>query len=342
MNKLLISIDQGGSKTDIAIISCNGELLYRGNDKEFRSPNNCNFESKRWYYISKLVQASLVAIGASLGEVDCLLAALCGVDWIEDYSKAKVILSNKLRIEQKKIIVVNDCTAALRACLPLDFQRQNSAIIYAGTMFNCSVVTESGQSYTYGRFVNGNDQGAYAIGLSVWKSILDSYNGFQEHTVMENMMLKSQKINSIPELIEEITTNKRLFLPITYAPIFFHALEVGDKVAINIFNYFVQRWVRYVTEGIHRVGLSLESSICVYLSGGVFKNCTRLWINAITEELKKSNLQFTCSLSAYEPIAGAVIMLLERMYMRPLNFQTINEITSSPIFQSMMIRIPEE
>ena len=342
MNGLLISIDQGGSKTEIAVLASNGELLYRGNDKEFRSLDNCNFESKRWFYITSLVQASLAAIGASLDDVECLLAALCGVDWIDDYSKSKEILSNKLRITPEKIVVVNDCTAALRACLPIAFQKQNSAIIYAGTMFNCSVLTESGQSYTYGRFVNANDQGAYAIGLSVWKSILDSYNGFQEYTLMESLLLKSQEINSISKFVEEITTNKRFFRPLTYASVFFQALKEDDKVAFDIFNNFVQRWVRYVIEGIHKVGLSHESSICVYLSGGVFKNCTQLWINAITEELKYNNLQFSCSLSAYEPIVGAVIMLLEKKYRRPLNYQIINNVISSPIFQSMKIRISDE
>ena len=336
MRKILVAIDQGGSKTEIVLMTMMGKLLYRANDSEIRASNPGLFEQKRWGYIDSLVKQTLLEIGSSVDEVEYLLTAVCGADWDKDYTTIQKTLSNVLKMPATKIIVKNDCTAALRACLPVKYMRQNCAVIYAGTMFNCSLLSESDVSYTYGQLVNGNDHGAFALGQSIWKAILDSYNGFQEATVMERLFLEWQNADSIQDVIKR-SSNQGLFSPTSCLPILFQAVNEGDTVANEIIDHFVRRWVQYVVAGIPKVGLTKESAVNVYLSGGVFKNQPQLWLERITNELNRYGNHFTCYRAPMEPIGGALLLLLETINQRPLSNQAALNITGSSIFDTLTI-----
>lgn len=338
MSRLLIAIDQGGSKTELAVATTNGELLYRANDKHLRTCNYHDFESQRWQYIFKLTEESLEAVDATIADVDCMLAAVCGADWEEDIVRISNILSTIFGLASKKIIVINDCDAAFRACMPIALEMQNSAVIYAGTMFNCSIVSASNKSFTYGRLVNADDQGAYAIGYAVWRALIDSYNGFQEPTLMEKLFEELTETKSISEYIKDITTNSKNISPLSYAPILFKAVNENDRIASEIFDCFVKRWVKYVIAGAFKVGLTNNSSVRVYLSGGVFKNCPQLWYKRINDELARYSFNSSCYFANYEPIAGAMLLLLEKKYGNPLNNLMVNKIVDSKHFRSMKFK----
>lgn len=335
MSRFLIAIDQGGSKTEIAVLLTSGEIIYRANDYSLRAYYNFDFESYRWFYISELIEASLKNIVATILDVDCLLAALCGADFEEDYMEMRSVLSKKIGLAPEKIIIKNDCEVALRSCLPIVYHKQNCAIIYAGTRFNCSVTSVSGKQYTYGKLVNVNDLGACAIGYAVWRSIIDSHNGFQDYTIMEKMFLELTKANSIPEYVRDISTDKRKFTPSMYSSVLFKALKEQDNVALKIFDSYVKRWSKYVVAGASKVGLTKSDSVDVYLSGGIFKNCTQLWISKTTEELTHYNSNYSCCLAEFEPIVGALLSLLEIIHGCPLNDFIVNNFIHSDRFNSM-------
>lgn len=337
MKDLLVSIDQGGSKTDVVIFASSGELLLRYDDKRLRETIDAPFEEIRWTLIEKVVLASLQALGASIIEVEHIIAALCGADWPEDYTRMRELLASHLKISSHRITIVNDSMAALRAGQPFREGRMNSAVIYAGTMFNCSLISSSGSSYTYGQLVNGEDHGAFAIGRQVWGAILDSYNGLLQPTLMTNLLLQRVKADSVLEICQMFNENSLAFSPVSYASILFQAVKCGDMVARNIFCKFARRWTDYFGKGAQMVGYTDESEVALYLSGGIFKNCPDLWLNEIKRNLSQYRYKVDCSIAKHEPVMGAVLLLLEMLNKIPLDEHIIGKITRSIPYKSLMI-----
>lgn len=337
MKELLIAIDQGGSKTDLVIFSLDGKLLLRTNDKFIRLEHIGSFEGKRWYYIEKLITGALELLDASVSDIAGIVAALCGADWQEDYRQMQEELARRLHIPQEIITIVNDCVAALRGGQPINEMKQNSAVIYAGTMFNCALESSSGKSYTYGRMINADDHGAFAIGKQVWNAIIDAYNGFQEPTIMTNILLEKYDADSVQDICEKFTSNSLVFQPITFASVLFQAIEREDMVAKIIFSKFANRWTRYVINGAHLVGFTAHTVVSLYLAGGVFKNCPQLWLKEIEQCLNQYKYNIDCSLSKLEPVAGAMLLLLEKFYQRPLCDQVIDNIVQSDLYSTLVI-----
>lgn len=337
MKDLLIAIDQGGSKTEVIVFSPDGRLLLRTNDKDIRLESVGSFEDNRWFFIEQTILNALKHLGGVSADICGVIAAMCGADWPDDYQHMHEVIASRLHIPTDRVYVINDCVAALRAEQPIIGDKPDSAIIYAGTMFNCSLESKLGSLYTYGRLINGEDHGAFAIGKQVWNAILDSYNGFQDPTLMTNIFLERQNAASVLEVCEKFTNNSLAFRPVSFAPILFQAVEKEDIVAKKIFCKFADRWTRYVIKGAPLVGFTSKTDISLFLSGGVFKNCPQLWMKEIKQCLSHYTYRIDCSLAKLEPIAGAIIMLLEKYYHKQLDRQVLINLKQSDVFKTLLI-----
>lgn len=331
MEHLLIAIDQGGTKTEVLVLTTKGELLSHTDDRDIRKYGD-NFEVTRWFYINYAIQKALSILGVSLDSVDYVLAAICGADWDEDYIRLQKLLSTSLCISKEKVIIVNDCIAALRSGMKITRTKQNFAVIYAGTRFNCSLISQNGLRYTYGRYINSVDHGAFAMGMQVWSSVIDSYNGLQESTMLEKLFLQYHKVSSISELYADFTNGRREFNPTQYTSLLMKAAKLRDKIAIELVTRFAYRWTQYVIFGLPKVGLTNMSKFTLILAGGIFKNCDILLVSSIRKELINKCPNSSCSLATLEPVAGSALLLLERYYGIPLEQGIIDRFIHSSIY----------
>lgn len=338
MRKILVAVDQGGSKTEVVLLLDSGELLIRLDDNKLRSKYLGDFESKRWLLLSGIIRAALLRIDATIEDVECVMAGVCGADWPDDYGVMQMLLSQELGIRYEKVIIVNDCVAALRSVQTMEWSDQNYGVLYAGTMFNCALESELGKTFVYGRFVNMQDQGSCAIGYKAWQAIIDSFNGFQDPTLMEKLALSYYKTNSLSKLYADFTNERQQFSPMAFASVLFQAVASGDKIAHDILFGFAHRWVKYVINGAPKVGLKRKDRMNLVLTGGVFKSCAQQWLKAIECEVGKYDYNIICSLSKIEPVIGDVLLLLERYYQRPLNSKIIDKVTSSPVYKTLLIQ----
>lgn len=338
MKNILIAIDQGGSKTELIAFSDTGDLLFRTNDRGIREEKKGSFEDNRWFFITKLVNDSLHALGASISDVSGIMAALCGADWPEDYDTMHCSIVNHLGIAPERVFIVNDCVAALRAGQPIMGEKQDCAVIYAGTRFNCSLLSKSRESYTYGRFVNVNDHGAYAIGQQVWRAVVDSYNGFQEPTLMEALLLRHYHMDYFAEICQCFSMNKLSVVPVDLVSLFFEAIKKDDKIAKSIMSKFSSRWVKYVICGTHKVNITKDCILHLYLSGGLFKNCPNLWLEEIQRSVSLYDFPVRCTLGRLEPVGGAVMLLLEKFRKGTIDKKTADNLINSPIYKGLLVK----
>lgn len=329
MEKVLIAIDQGNSKTELITTSTNGNILARRYIKYPLSVNIEVFEEKRWEYIERLFLETISSINKSISDIAYLLAAVCGADSEDDIEKIRQSISNILGVSKDIIVIVSDSEAALRSAIPAMHQPSNYAVIYAGTMFNCSLLSSEGNLFTYGRSVNICDNGSYAIGQRVWKTIIDAYNGFSRETLLVNLFLQYHRCDSMTELIADFSNGKRVFTPTDYTSILFDAVRYKDKTAIEIMEHFARRWSLYIINGLSKIGISNDAPINIALSGGLFRNYGGLWVQLISANLSKECKSATISSVNTYPIIGAILLVLEKYNVKPLAIEIIHNVLNS-------------
>ena len=336
MEHLLVAIDQGETKTDVIVLKSTGEICAYVTDKDLRD-SNTDFDNNRYLFIHHSIQQAILETNSSLDNVDYILAALCGVDWKEDYDNMQNTLSNTLLFPKEKIIIVNDCIAALRAGMPFHRHNDNYAVICAGTRLNCLLWSKDGMKYTYGRFINIEDHGAYAIGQHIWSAIIDSYNCFQSSTILEAKLLQLYKKESLTDLYAGFTSNRVMFNPSKFAHLLVEAVKCHDKVSIDIMNTIVHRWVQYIVRGLSKVALTNEAKFTVILAGGVFQNHDSPFIERIKYELSIYCPNADCAVASLRPVAGAAILVLEEYHKDKLDINIEERFTGSLIYNKLIV-----
>lgn len=335
MEHLLVAIDQGETKTDVIVLKCSGEICAYVTDKDFRN-SMANFDNNRYLFIYHSIQQAILEIHSSLDNVVYILAAMCGADWQEDFVNMQNTLAKTLLFPKEKIIIVNDCIAALRAGIPFRRDNDNYAVICAGTRLNCSLWSKDDMKYTYGRFINIEDHGAYAIGQHIWSGIIDSYNGFQSSTILEAKLLQFYNKKSLADLYACFTCNNIVFNPSKFAHLLVEAIKCNDKVSINIMNTIAHRWVQYIVRGLSKVALTHESKFTVILTGGVLQNYESPFIERIKYELKNYCPNATCVVASLKPVVGAAILVLEEYHKDKLDINIEKRFTDSLIYKRIL------
>lgn len=336
MEHLLVAIDQGETKTDVIVLKCSGEICAYITDKDLRN-SMTDFDNNRYLFIYHSIQQAILKVHSSLDNVDYILAAMCGADWKEDFVSMQNSLSKTLLFPKEKIIIVNDCIAALRAGMPFHRANDNYAVICAGTRLNCSLWSKDGMKYTYGRFINIEDHGAYAIGQHIWSAIIDSYNCFQSSTILEAKLLQFYKKKSLSNLYSDFTSNNIVFEPSKFAHLLIEAVKCHDKVSIDIMNTIAHRWVQYVVRGLFKVALTHESKFTVILAGGVLQNYDSPFIERIKYELSIYCPNADCVVTSLRPVVGAAILVLEEYHKDKLDINIEKRFTGSLIYERLIV-----
>lgn len=308
----LVAIDQGSSKTDVLVLNLDGKIICRTNDSLIRCKTEA-FEVKRWDYIAYAVKCALASIAVMPQHISYVIAAVCGADWDEDVVSYADRISSSLGVERERVIVINDCIAALRSGFECDRISGNAAVLCAGTRLNCSLISDNGKMYTYGRFINTIDHGAWALGQEAWYAIVDSYNGFIGPTLLTDIFLQYYNADSITELYKGFTSGRLIFYAAEYAQILFDAAKMGDKVAADIVHSFVLRWIKYIVNGLNHIGLSSTDFFKLFLTGGLFKDESEYLYKDICETIQAECPNALCKRPALDPVSGAALLLLERI-----------------------------
>ena len=268
---LMLSIDQGGTKTDVLIADDKGHILGYGNDRDW-IPVTGERRGLRMIRIRHATDIAIRDAGISLAEVGYVSASCCGADWDFEYEVGRKNIRNTLGI--KDVELYNDCIGALRG--GTEMLGRDCAVLCLGTGANCAIFNREGQMHTYHYYMKQIHQGAGAIGRFIFQAVFDAEAGLGEKTALTGLLLEESGYSSVDELFMHITTGRTedegpLQLEHKdYCPLLFRAIEQGDKLATDYLNWLCKELVAYVAIGVEKLSID-DRALNVVLSGGVPK-----------------------------------------------------------------------
>jgi N-acetylglucosamine kinase-like BadF-type ATPase len=310
----ILSIDQGGTKTDVLIADEKGNILGYGNDRDWDSAEG-ERRAVRMIRIRHAADKAVKEAGLQLSDIDSVSAGCIGADWDFEYELGRKNIRNALGVQSVEIY--NDCIGALRG--GTEMLGKDCAVLCLGTGANCAVFNQDGEMHTYHYYFKSIHQGAAAIGNFIFQAVIDAHAGLAEETALTRILLKETGYSSVDELLMMLTTGrteeeKPWYYPVyqEYCPLLFRAIAEGDKVSIEYLDWLCGELVEYIVVGVKKLSIG-ERGFDVVLSGGVSKG------GDIMGERLRCHLDRRLPNARFvearlEPVVGALLLGYDKLY----------------------------
>jgi len=337
MSKIL-SIDQGGTKTDILIADEKGNILGYGNDRDW-NPIEGERRAIRMIRIRHASEKAAKDAGIPLSDIDAVSASCCGADWEFEYEIGRKNLRNTLGVPNVEIY--NDCVGAMRG--GTEVVGRDCAVLCLGTGANCAVFNREGESHIFHYYMKGIHQGASAIGNFIFQAVLDAEIGLGEETALTHLLLEATGYETVDELHRVITTGRteheKPHRPVykDYSPLLFRAIEKDDKIAANYLDWLCKEIVEYVAIGVRKLSIG-NREFNVVLSGGVPKG-GNIMRDRLQHFLKAKLPNTHCVEARMEPVVGAVLLGYDKIYPSGIPSNVQENLEKSAIERGMIRKI---
>lgn len=271
----VICVDGGGSKTELQILDCHGDLVeLKQNDTSTYSikaeGSNINVVGKDG--VKSVLDALISNLKIRKSNLDLNLVALrCAV--IGGFSGAGRIESQNSITElfkgygfdEKKIVITSDASMALEA---LD---GDGIILISGTGSICfgKKGTETIRVGGLGRFI-GDEGSGYWVGIRALNAALEDEYGWGQATTLKKALRDYFKTTDLKTIVAPFYKNEITNYQIAaISPIVFEEAKNNDPVALKIKNKAAKELGKMLS-GMIKNGKFLDCPI--YLFGGIFKN----------------------------------------------------------------------
>ncbi|HYF79631.1 MAG TPA: BadF/BadG/BcrA/BcrD ATPase family protein [Symbiobacteriaceae bacterium] len=334
---LILALDQGATKTAALVATAGGEILGVG-----YSRGACHASDGMDAAMAAVREAAAAALGqAGLGaeagavahgpmpgagpapdvpapglpaHIDHVYAGMTGADWPHEYPLLETALREATGVAN--VTVVNDCIIARRAGTDAPW----GAVLCAGTGLNAAVISPRGDSYIYGYYINGDDNGGTALGRLSLRAVFGAEAGIAPPTLLTAGLLNHFRLTTVDDLMMRYVGGE-LGPTSTLVPILVEAVRAGDAVAERIVGEFGERLARYVTAGLRRFAMTdLEQD--VVLSGGIFKADLPGLRERVTQAIRRDVPGARAVDARYEPVVGALLLALEQRGEKGVSLET--------------------
>lgn len=306
---VILAVDGGNSKTDLALVRADGELLahVRG---PLSSPHHIGLEACVDLLDGMLEQAvssaELVRNGARVAEVAALF--LAGVDFpTEERQLQKAV---EARDWAATTTVGNDTFAVLRA----GTARGWGVAVVCGAGINCVGVAPDGRHLRFPALgaITGDWGGGYDVGVAALSAAARSEDGRGPVTTLEHAVPTHFGLRTPLELAEAIhggrIAQRRL---IELAPVVFGEAE-RDQVAAGIVDRLAEEVVALARVAITRLDLGREP-VEVLLGGGLLRAGDGRLLGAIEAGLRELGEQIVIHRTSSPPVVGAALFGLDAL-----------------------------
>ena len=299
-----LGIDQGGTKTQVAICSEDGTLVgaATGESMIFYLDDPANKSTAR---ARRLAEKILMDVGLPWDCISVACGGINGVDWPHEVEIHAARLREGLNLSD--VIAVNDSIIALRA----GTSAPNRIILVAGTGLNIATRSSDGAEYTYGYFIPNRLQGGGALGCAVIEAVTEAEAGVRPPTMLKDVLLSTSGCASVEEFLTKTTTRQMSFPSQSLMPGLLKATLAGDAIANRIVEAFASDMAAYIENAMTR--LSGGDAELVF-SGGVFKSDGRHIADAIAKKLFQKFPRLRFVNARLEPACGALLMLLDKRH----------------------------
>jgi N-acetylglucosamine kinase-like BadF-type ATPase len=310
---LVLAIDGGNSKTDLALVRADGEVvaLVRGPQS---SPHHLGVDGSLGVLDDLLAQA-LTEAGLPNGDgpvADVGRLYLAGVDFPSEEKEMHEAASS--RGLARRISVGNDTLAVLRAGTDSGW----GVAIVCGAGINCVGVAPDGRQARFPAlgWITGDWGGGYDVGLSAVSAAARSEDGRGPKTTLEQAVPRYFGLETPTQLAEAFhhgEIEQRGIIEL--APIVVAEAD-HDETAAEIVARLAEEVVNLIRVALERLGLT-AAPVQVVLGGGLMQSQDERLISAVASGLHDVAPQATVKVTSSPPVVGAALLGLDELQAGP-------------------------
>ncbi len=305
---VVLAVDGGNSKTDLALVAEDGELLaaVRG---PLSSPHHLGVDGSL-AVLDDLLGRALEEAGLDgrrpFAEVGELL--LAGVDFpAEEEAFRDVVVE---RGWAQRVSVRNDTFAVLRA----GTERGWGVAVVCGAGINCVGVAPDGRQARFPALgpISGDWGGGVDLGLGALGAAARSEDGRGPRTTLEREVPAHFDLATPLEVTEAIHTGRiQLRRVAELAPVVF-AEAADDPVSAGLVDRLAAEVTAFVRAALHRLELG-EQPVEVLLGGGLLQAGDARLLNAVEDGVRAIAPSATVRVASSPPIVGAALLALDEL-----------------------------
>jgi N-acetylglucosamine kinase-like BadF-type ATPase len=304
---LVLAVDGGNSKTDVALVRGDGEVLalVRGPQS---SPHHLGIEGCL-HVLEDLLAAARREAGLPTGDgpiPDVAQLLLAGVDFPTEEEEVHAAASE--RKLATKIAVGNDTFAVLRS----GTERGWGIAIVCGAGINCVGVAPDGKQARFPALgaITGDWGGGYDVGLAGVFAAARSEDGRGPRTSLERSVPEHFGCGTPSELAEAIHRGRVAMARVTEAAPVVLSQAQADPVAREILDRLAGEIVALTRVALERLELTHEP-VEVLLGGGLIQAGNGLLVDAVEAALAEVTTAATVHATSAPPIVGAALLGLD-------------------------------
>ena len=300
---VILAVDGGNSKTDLALVRADGSLLslVRGPGS---SPHHLGLEGGLTVLGSLLAEAARdLALPVAAAEL-----LMAGVDFpVEEEALREAVLA---RGWAERVTVRNDTFAVLRA----GTDRGWGVAVVCGAGINCVGVAPDGRHARFPALgaITGDWGGGQDVGLAAVFAAARSEDGRGPRTSLEQAVPAHFGLETPSELAEAIHMGRIPQARVVELPPIVLAEAASDPVAAEIVARLADEVVAMARAALTRLGLTREP-LEVVLGGGVLQAEDSRLLRAIEEGLQELGPGLTIRLAESPPVVGAALLGLDEL-----------------------------
>ena len=301
--KRALAVDGGNSKTDVAVLSAEGDVLgfARG---PASSPHHIGVEGTVETVAGLIEEAIGRPADGQVADVAALLMA--GVDFPGEEDELRGAVAARGWVEQ--ISIGNDTFAVLRA----GTERGWGVAVVCGAGINCVGVAPDGRHARFPALgpTTGDWGGGFDVGLAATSAAARSEDGRGPTTSLERLVPAHLGVGTPLELAEEIHRGAIPMGRLEELPPVVFAAAADDAVAGEISERLAAEVVAFARVALGRLGLEGEA-VDVVLGGGLLRAEHRHLAAAVERGLAAIAPHAVIRLAADPPIVGAALLALD-------------------------------
>jgi N-acetylglucosamine kinase-like BadF-type ATPase len=306
---VVLAVDGGNSKTDLALVSAAGEVLslVRG---PLSSPHHLGLEGSLKVLRELLDQASVEAgLDSSNGPIaDVAQLLMAGVDFPSEENELRAAVEERGWARHTR--VGNDTFAVLRA----GTERGWGVAVTCGSGINCVGVAPDGRQARFPALgaITGDWGGGHDVGLAGLSAAARSEDGRGPKTSLEQAVPRHFGLEKPSEVAEAMHRRQILERRVgELTPVVF-VEAAHDEIAAEIVERLGEEVVALARVALERLDLTRES-VEVLLGGGVLRGADGRLIDAIEAGLNDVGPAIHVRTTTVPAIVGAALLGLDAL-----------------------------
>ncbi len=303
---LVLGIDGGNSKVDVALTSGDGRLLgaYRGPTISHQAVGLAAGMAR----LDEFVTAVAAGAGVSL-PVDMAVASVAGADYPEDIRVLRAAIE-RLGVA-RQVIVLNDTFGALRA----GTSRGWGVGLVCGQGINAGAIAPDGRQARFPGVgdVAGDWGGGGGIAMAALQAAVRGSDGRGPHTALQLAVPRFYGLKTPAAVTRAFYFGRLEESSISsLAPVVFEVAEQGDEVARQIVDRLADELATMAAVLIRRLHMT-RLEVEVVLAGGVFRTHDAPFYERLEAGVRSAAPGARTVRLSCPPVAGAVLLAFDEL-----------------------------